>query len=84
MRSGVSRRGFVQAAGALALAPPLATANASTRDWPPAEGEGTPKLCLGIGSNADAKRMRRLKQIGVDHVLMGGPASPGPRRTSAR
>jgi mannonate dehydratase len=76
MRSGVSRRGFVQAAGALALAPPLATANASTRDWPPAEGEGTPKLCLGIGSNADAKRMRRLKQIGVDHVLMGGPRVP--------
>ena len=61
MRSGVSRRGFVQAAGALALAPPLAAANASTRDWPPAEGEGVPKLCLGIGANADPKQMRMPK-----------------------
>jgi mannonate dehydratase len=58
------------------VAPPLARASASTLDWPPAEGEGVPKLCLGIGSNADANRMRKFKQIGVDHVLMGGPRVP--------
>jgi mannonate dehydratase len=76
MRSGVSRRGFIQAAGALALAPPLARAAAGTRDWPPAQGEGVPKLCLGIGANANPKQMRKYKQIGIDHVLMGGGPLP--------
>jgi mannonate dehydratase len=76
MKAGFSRRGFIQAAGVLALAPPLGKVSASPCDWPPVEGEGVPKLCLGIGSNADAKRMRKLKQIGIDHVLMGGPRIP--------
>jgi mannonate dehydratase len=44
--------------------------------WPIAEGPGTPKICTGISSNADAGMMRRMKQIGVDNVLMGGPAIP--------
>lgn len=75
MSSRLSRRGFVQSAAALAVAP-AAIARSSPRGWPPAEGEHTPKLCLGTGATADAKQMRRLRQIGVDHVLMGGPEVP--------
>lgn len=76
MSSSVSRRGFIQAAGALALATPRARAGTRARDWPPVEGEGVPKLCLGIGSNADPKQMRKLRQVGVEHVLMGGGRIP--------
>jgi mannonate dehydratase len=68
------RRSFLKGAGALAVAPALASA--PSRDWPPAEGEGTPRLCVGLGRNADAREMRRYKQIGIDHVLMGGPPLP--------
>jgi mannonate dehydratase len=64
------------AAGALALAPREAWGAGALRDWPPAEGPDTPKLCLGAGANADAKQMRKLKQIGIDHVLMGGGPIP--------
>ena len=40
--------------------------------WPLAEGPGTPKIVLGCPLNADVKQMRRLKQIGVNHVSTGG------------
>jgi len=75
MSSFVSRRAILQAAGALVAAPSL-RAGPSVEAWPPREGEGTPKLCLGTGATADPKQMRRLKQIGIDHVLMGGPRMP--------
>jgi len=43
----------------------------------PDEGPETPKLCLGISPRSlDAAAMRRVKQIGVNHVLMGGPRIP--------
>jgi mannonate dehydratase len=74
MRSPLPRRGFLHAAGAFALSPALA--KSFPRDWPPAEGPGVPKICLGTGANASEKEMRRLRQIGVDHVLMGGPPIP--------
>jgi mannonate dehydratase len=72
------RRGFLGSVAALAATPALARARslAVPGDWPPAEGAHTPKLCLGIGANADAAQMRRFKQIGVDHVLLGGPRIP--------
>ena len=38
----------------------------------PGESQHTPKLCLGYVP-ADEAGFRRLKQIGVDHVLTGGP-----------
>ena len=41
----------------------------------PAERKDTPKICLGYAA-ADDVGMRRLKQIGVDNVLMGGPRIP--------
>jgi mannonate dehydratase len=74
MTSRLPRRSFLHATGAFALAPALA--RSASASWPPAEGEGVPKICLGTGAIADEKEMRRLKQIGVDHVLMGGPPVP--------
>jgi mannonate dehydratase len=83
-----ARRAFIKAAAALAAAPVLARTAAeaeaavaptgaapvaAAKEWPPAEGPGTPRLCLGAGANADEKEMRRIRQVGVDHVLMGGP-----------
>ena len=74
MRSRLPRRNFIHATGAFALAPALA--RSATGAWPPAEGDGVPSICLGAGANAGEKEMRRLRQIGVDHVLMGGPPIP--------
>jgi mannonate dehydratase len=80
----ISRRKLMQAIGAAALAPSGIGAamlpgdeNAapSVAGWCP-EGPDTPKLCLGIGRQADAVAMRRYKEIGIDHVLMGGPRIP--------
>ncbi len=56
----------------LAGAVPAAAADA----WPPAEGAHTPRICLGVGPDTDEAGLRRLKQIGVDYVLMGGPRIP--------
>jgi mannonate dehydratase len=45
------------------------------------EGTETPKICLDIGGQLsagqmDEEGMRRIKQLGVDHVLTGGPPIP--------
>ena len=45
-------------------------------EWPVADNPNTPRICVGVSSNADEKTMRRVKQLGVDYVLMGGPAIP--------
>ncbi len=45
-------------------------------NWPIIAGENAPKLCVGCSRTADAKEMQRIKQIGVDYVLMGGPPIP--------
>ena len=42
----------------------------------PGDGAGRPRICLGASPTADEAQIRRLKQIGVSHVLMGGPAAP--------
>ena len=42
----------------------------------PPEEKDTPKICLGVPSTLDDIGMKRLKQIGVDNVLMGGPRIP--------
>lgn len=47
----------------------------------PVEGPGTPKICLEVGAarvaagSGDEGSMRRIKQLGVDHVLTTGPRS---------
>jgi mannonate dehydratase len=54
----------------------IAASAAERVSWPPPEGKGTPKICLGSQPNADEAALRGLKQIGVDYVLMGGPRIP--------
>jgi mannonate dehydratase len=48
----------------------------SQAQWPIDEGTDTPKLCIGISSNASEAEMRKVKQIGINHVLMGGGKMP--------
>ena len=79
MSSRVSRRKLLQAVGTAALASSARTASAQTRpafSRMPSEGKDTPKICLGFWATVDAPNMRRVKQIGVDHVLTGGPRIP--------
>jgi len=46
------------------------------------ESSGTPRICLEMGAgnlaagSLSEAGMRRVKQLGVDHVLMGGPPIP--------
>ncbi len=81
MRSSVSRRTMMQAAGAAALAPAAVRA-AAAKPWPIVEGPGTPKLCLGMGDGGrtgpgqEEAGYRRIKQLAVDYVLGGGPRIP--------
>jgi mannonate dehydratase len=65
--------------GAAAFACSARPAFAQTKAKPfrmPAEGRDTPKLCLGFYGTVDEPGMRRVKQIGVDYVLTGGPRIP--------
>ena len=75
----MKRRDVVKAIGASGVAAslPLRVAEAapSFSRMPP-EGKDTAKICLGFYGPVDEAGMRRLKQIGVDHVLMGGPKIP--------
>jgi len=79
MRAGLSRRAILQAvgAGALASSAPLG-AGASQAGG---EGTGAPKICLELSGRLQAGEfddagMRHVKQLGVDHVAMGGPPIP--------
>ena len=75
LQSTLSRRNLLQATGAAALLPSLTPA--APVPGPRAEGRDTPKICLGAGDGgANEAGMRRVKQLGVDHVLMGGPPIP--------
>ncbi|MBS1786544.1 MAG: mannonate dehydratase [Acidobacteria bacterium] len=69
-----TRREIIKSVGASALLAPTITATQKS-PWPPTE-TGAPKICLGVNPNLDAAGMRRVKQIGVDYVLMGGPPIP--------
>jgi mannonate dehydratase len=44
--------------------------------WPIIESPDTPKLCTSLSINAEEGDMRKMKQIGIDHVLMGGGPIP--------
>lgn len=76
-----SRRNAIKAASAAALASmtPEHLAGAQVPP-PPKEGKNTPKIAVGMGDggmrgpNGDrAAAARRIKQLGVDNVLSGGP-----------
>jgi mannonate dehydratase len=79
MGGRIPRRRLLQALGVSAvgssLAPRVGTAQPTFAAMP-AEGKGTPKICLGYYGTPDEAGMRRMKQIGVDHVLSGGPKIP--------
>ena len=78
----VSRRRMLQAVSVAAAAAATATSaresEAAKPDFVrmPEEGKDTPKICLGGVPDADEAAMRRVKQVGVDHVLGGGPRIP--------
>ena len=80
MRSVISRRTLLQSTLGTALIPAARRAGAQTPpptfSRMPAEGPDTPKICLGLWGQADEAGMRRVKQIGVDYVLTGGPRIP--------
>src|SRR5437667_7134743 len=74
-----TRRDLLKAMGSSAVAGslPVRVTGAEPRfSRMPAEGKDTPKICLGFGDPVDEASMRRRKQIGVDHVLTGGPRIP--------
>src|SRR5688572_954244 len=79
MPSLLDRRQLLQTLGAaLVLAPGSAgAAQGRPGSWRmPVEEAGTPKLCLGFYMPMDEANIRKVKQIGVDYVLMGGPRMP--------
>lgn len=45
-------------------------------DWPIIEGPTTPKLCVNISLNADEAEIQRVKQMGIDNVLIVSLKTP--------
>ena len=84
--SRTSRRTMLKTTGAAALALPLARASAVAATGVPRqplnEASDTPKISLeaggAIGGTADeaSSAARRIRQLGVDHVLSGGGRIP--------
>lgn len=73
-----SRRKAIQSVGAGALSPLAAHLLSATQAPPaPKEGNGTPKIAVGMGDGGPDRSAaaKRIKQLGVDHVLSGGPAA---------
>ncbi|WP_257659276.1 mannonate dehydratase [Parapedobacter lycopersici] len=81
IKKGASMAAALSVAGLSSCAPSgtgdhaASTAGAPV-EWPVIAGPDAPKMCLGCSSNATAAEMRKIKQLGVDHVLMGGPPIP--------
>ena len=71
MSDSLSRRSLMQLAGVAALSP--AAGSAAATEWPLELGGDLPKICVGSPSTADEATLRQWKQVGVNHVLMGGP-----------
>jgi mannonate dehydratase len=76
----MTRRTAFQALGAGALVASGVSGEADAAQVPaaPKEGAGTPKIALGMGDGGAltgdrAVAAKRVKQLGVDHVLGGGP-----------
>lgn len=47
-------------------------------DWPFVFGQDKPRMCLI--SSLDRGYMRKLKQIGIDYILCGGPQIPWTKK----
>jgi mannonate dehydratase len=82
MAPRLTRRKLLQSMGVATLAQFGRGASAAPAQTPPSfpqmpgESKDTPKICLGFYGTVDEASMRRLKQIGVDYVLTGGPKLP--------
>ena len=80
MHSDLSRRKIMQAVSAAAIS--ASAISGSRAQGKSSEGSGIPELCLEMGGGSlaagrfDDKGMRRVKQLGVNHVLTGGPRIP--------
>ena len=73
MYSNLSRRELIGSVAGTALLPALSSAAETS----PSASDHVPKICLGIGRNLiNDAGIRRVKQLGVDYVLMGGPRIP--------
>ena len=84
MKTVLSRRTILQAMGSAALSGSVIPAALScpvppedvAAGWRP-EGPDTPKICLELSTaHLEEATMRRVKQIGVNYVLSGGPPIP--------
>jgi mannonate dehydratase len=75
-----SRRRIVQGIGAMGLS--ISTQRTSFAAQVEGEPKDGPKICVEAGGGRlsggglDHRGMRRVKQLGVDYVLMGGPPIP--------
>ena len=87
MKSDISRRSLLRGMGAAALAPAMpalaAAAQQEKRPWwmgdgMPQESAGTPKIACAIdlSHGVTDEAIRSVVQLGVRHVLAGGPPIP--------
>jgi mannonate dehydratase len=89
MNVHLSRRNFLRAAGAATLAPsialgvPSASAQSEEKPWwlgsgMPQESPATPKIAcaLSLAGGVTDEAIRAVLQLGVRHVLSGGPPIP--------
>ena len=77
MTNEFTRRTLIQAGVAVSAASAQVTI-----PGPRPESMATPKICLETGAGSlsagtvDEAGMRKIKQLGIDHVLTGGPRAP--------
>ena len=87
MKSDISRRSLIRGLATTALAPALlpvaVSAQSAEKPWwlgngMPQEGAATPKIAcaINLGDGITDEAIRSVVQIGVYHVLSGGPAIP--------
>ena len=82
MKSGFQRRRLMQAMGSLAFFRWMASPSEVAALGKYSERIDTPKISLEVGTgllaagNLNEAGMRRVKQLGVDHVITGGPRIP--------
>ena len=86
MTPGISRRGILKAMATTALAPALsslAAAQSDKKPWwlgegMPQEGASTPKIAcaISLGEGVTDEAIRSVTELGVYHVLSGGPPMP--------
>src|SRR3982750_185373 len=81
MTTHSSRRTMMKAVGAAALSSGLKARDIAFLGRP-VDDRGLPKICLEMGNGGlaagavDEAGIRRVRQLGVSHVLMGGPRLP--------